>query len=88
MRRGSPVPVVLAAVGGSWIIVGFAVFMLVALSFSYYSIKGSGISSHPIDGRDGSPGSSGPSDVAKGRGSEGGHTDGRTGGTFSSHGTG
>ena len=78
----------LAAVGGSWIVVGVAVAMLVALSFSYYSIKGSGIDSHPSDGLGGAPGSAGPSDVAKGRGSEGGAGDGSTGGTFSTHGTG
>ena len=76
----------LAAVGGSWIIVGFAFFMLVAVAYGYYSIKGSGIDSHPSDGLDGAPGSEGPSDVAKGRGSEGDDA-GRTG-TFSTHGTG
>jgi hypothetical protein len=78
----------LAAVGGSWIIVAFAVVMLVVLSYGYYSIKGSGIDAHPSDGLAGSPGSAGPSDVAKGRGSEGDGGDGATGGTFSSHGTG
>lgn len=78
----------LAAVGGSWIIVAFAVFMLVVLAYSYYSIKGSGIDAHPSDGLGGAPGSAGPSDPAKGRGSEGGEDDGRTGGTFSTHGTG
>ncbi len=78
----------LAAVGGSWIIVGFAVFMLVALAYSYYSIKGSGIDSHPSGGLGGAPGSAAPSDVAKGRGTEGGMDDGSTGGTFSTHGTG
>ena len=81
-------PLTLAAVGGSWIIVGFAVFMLIAVSFSYYSIKGSGIDAHPSDGRGGAPGSEGPSDAAKGRASEGAAEDGRTGGTFSTHGTG
>ena len=77
----------LAAVGGSWIIVGFAVFMFVVLAYSYYSIKGSGIDSHPSDGLGGAPGSAGPSDAAKGRGTEGSVHDGNTGGTFSSHGT-
>ena len=78
----------LAAVDGSWIIVGFAVFMLVVLAYSYYSIKGSGIDAHPSDGLGGAPGSAGPSDPAKGRGAEGGADDGATGGTFSTHGTG
>ena len=78
----------LAAVGGSWIIVGFAVLMLVVLSYSYYSIKGSGIDAHPSDGLSGAPGSAAPSDVAKGRGTEGSVDDGSTGGTFSTHGTG
>ncbi len=76
----------LAAVGGSWIIVGFAVLMLVVLAYNYYSVKGSGIDAHPSDGLGGAPGSSGPSDTAKGRGGDG--ADGEsTGGTFSSHGT-
>ena len=62
--------------------------MLFAVSYGYYSIRGSGISAHPSDGLDGSPGSEGPSDVAKGRGSEGGVDGASTGGTFSTHGTG
>ena len=77
----------LAVAGGSWVIVVFAVLMFVVLAYSYYSIKGSGIAAHPSDGMDGAPGSSGPSDAAKGRGSEGSADDGVTGGTFSSHGT-
>ena len=80
-------PAVLAAVGGSWIIVGFAVLLLVGVSFSYYTVKGSGIDAHPSDGRGGSPGAAAPSDVAKGRGTESGPGDERHG-TFSSHGTG
>ena len=78
----------LAAVGGSWIIVAFAVVMLVVLAYSYYSVKGSGIDAHPSDGLSGSPGSNAPTEVAKGRGTEGGENDGGTGGTFSTHGTG
>ena len=78
----------LAAVGGSWIIIGFAVLMLFVLAYSYYSVKGSGIDAHPSDGLSGSPGSNAPSEVAKGRGSEGDSKDGSTGGTFSTHGTG
>ena len=78
----------LAAVGGSWIIVGVAALMVVVLAYSYYSIRGSGIDAHPSDGRGGAPGSGAPSDAAKGRGTEGGLDDGSTGGTFSSHGTG
>jgi hypothetical protein len=77
----------LAAVGGSWIIVGFAVLMLVVLAYNYYSVKGSGIDAHPSDGLGGAPGAAGPSDAAKGRGGDG--ADGEsTGGTFSTHGTG
>ena len=71
----------LAAVGGSSIIIGFAVLMTIVLAYSYYSIRGSGIDAHPSDGLDGAPGSEGPSDAAKGRGAD-------DGGTFSSHGTG
>lgn len=78
----------LAAVGGSWIIVVFAVVMFVVLSYGYYSIKGSGIDAHPDDGQGGAPGAAGPSDVAKGRGAEGGTDGSSTGGTFSTHGTG
>ena len=70
-----------AAVGGSTIFLGFMVFLFVAVAFGYYTIRGSGIDAHPSDGLDGAPGSEGPSDVAKGRGSD-------DGGTFSSHGTG
>lgn len=66
----------------------FAVVMLFVLSYGYYSVKGSGIDEHPSDGLGGAPGSAGPSDVAKGRGSEGGTEGSSTGGTFSSHGTG
>ena len=73
--------VTLAAVGGSAIIVGFAVVMTIVLAYSYYSVRGSGIDKHPSDGLDGSPGSEAPSDLAKGRGSD-------DEGTFSSHGTG
>ncbi|HEX8206980.1 MAG TPA: hypothetical protein VF587_13045 [Solirubrobacteraceae bacterium] len=79
--------VTLAAVGGSAIVVGVAVLMLVVVAYSYYSIKGSGIAAHPSDGLDGAPGAEGPSDAAKGRGSEGDEVDGNLGGTFSSHGT-
>ena len=61
---------------------------MVVLSYGYYSIKGSGIDAHPSDGMAGAPGSAGPSDVAKGRGTEGDSQDGSTGGTFSTHGTG
>ena len=71
----------LAAVGGSTIIIGFAVVMTIVLAYSYYTVKGSGIDKHPSDGLDGSPGSEAPSDLARGRGSDGD-------GTFSSHGTG
>ena len=78
----------LAAVSGSYIIVGFAVLMLVVLAYNYYSVKGSGIDAHPSDGLDGAPGSEGPSDASKGRGSEGDDVDGNLGGTFSSRGTG
>ena len=73
-------PYTLAAVGGSTIIVLFAVAMVLVLAYSYYTIKGSGIDAHPSDGLDGAPGSEGPSDAGKGRGSD-------DGGTFSSHGT-
>ena len=71
----------LAAVGGSTIIVGFAVVMTIVLAYSYYSIRGSGIDAHPDDGLSGAPGSEAPSDVSKGRGAD-------DDGTFSSHGTG
>lgn len=80
--------ITLAAVDGSWIIVGFAIVFLIAVSYSYYTVKGSGIDSHPSDGLGGAPGSAGPTDVAKGRGSDGADEDGGTGGTFSTHGTG
>ncbi len=81
-------PFTIAAVGGSWIIVLVAVLMLVALAYNYYSVKGSGIDAHPSDGRGGAPGAEGPSDASKGRATEGSDVDGKTGGTFSSHGTG
>ena len=74
-------PFTLALAGGSLIIVAFAVLMVVVLAYSYYTIRGSGIDAHPSDGLDGAPGSHGPSDSARGRGSD-------DGGTFSSHGTG
>ena len=71
----------LAAAGGSMIFLGFVLVLFVVVAFGYYTIRGSGIDAHPSDGLDGAPGSEGPSDVAKGRGSD-------RGGTFSTHGTG
>ena len=73
--------VTVAAVGGSYIFLGFTLFLFVAVAFGYYTIRGSGFDSHPSDGLDGAPGSEGPSDVNKGRSTD-------RGGTFSSHGTG
>ena len=72
---------IVAAVGGSYIFLGFMLFLFVAVAFGYYTIRGSGIDAHPSDGLDGAPGSGGPSDVNKGRASD-------REGTFSSHGTG
>ena len=40
--RGCRVSATIAAVGGSWIMVGFAVFMFVVPAFSYYSTHGTG----------------------------------------------
>ena len=71
---------IVAAVDGGMIFLGFMLFLFVAVAFGYYTIRGSGIDAHPSDGLDGAPGSEGPSDVNKGRGSD-------AGGTFSSHGT-
>jgi hypothetical protein len=81
-------PSTLAAVGEAGSSSGSRCSCWVALSYGYYSIKGSGIDAHPSDGLPGPPGSAGPSDVSKGRGSEGDTEDGGTGGTFSTHGTG
>ena len=80
--------VTFALAGGSFIFLGFIIAFLLAVTYGFYTIKGSGIDKHPNDGLDGAPGSHGPSEASgKGR-SPGNTSDGHSvGDTFSTHGT-
>ena len=81
--------VVLGLAGGSFIFLAVLVAGFFAVVFGYYTIAGSGINMHPNDGRDGAPGSRGPSE-ASGFGRSTGDTreDHNVGDTFSTRGTG
>ena len=81
--------VVLALAEGSFIFLAVLVVLFFAVVYGYYTIKGSGINKHPNDGRDGAPGSEGPSE-ASGFGRSTGDTreDHSVGDTFSKRGTG
>ena len=81
--------VVLALAEGSLIFLAVLVVLFFAVVYGYYTIKGSGIDKHPNDGRDGAPGSEGPSE-ASGFGRSTGDTreDHSVGDTFSKRGTG
>jgi hypothetical protein len=71
---------VLGAAGGSYIVVGVVVVLIVGLIAGFYTRTGSGIDDHPSDGGDGAPGAKGasePSGQDQGEGS-----------AFSTHGTG
>ena len=85
----SATPIVIALAGGSFVFLGAVIFMLVGLIYGYFTITGSGIDKHPNDGRDGAPGSAGPSEASgMGRGT-GDTSEGHgAGDTFSTHGTG
>jgi hypothetical protein len=81
--------IVVALAGGSFIFLGVMIVGLMGVVYGYFTITGSGIDEHPNDGRDGAPGSEGPSQ-ASGMGRSTGDTgDGHgAGDTFSTHGTG
>jgi hypothetical protein len=53
----------LALAGGSLIFLAFVLIFLVALAYSYYTKKGSGINQRPTDSRGGSPGADGESSI-------------------------
>lgn len=53
--------VVIALAGGSWIFLAIIVALVLVIAYSYFTYRGSGINPHPHDGRDESPGASGPS---------------------------
>ena len=80
---------VFALAGGSFTFLAFILVMFVAVVYSFYTVSGSAINKHPNDGRDGAPGSAGPSEASgKGR-STGTTSEGHSvGDTFSSRGTG
>ena len=55
----------LALSGGAGIFLAFALLMVVALAFSMYTKKGSGIEQRPHDGSDGAPGAEGQSRIKR-----------------------
>ena len=79
---------VYAVAGGAFIFTGVLIAIVIAIVFSYYTYRGSGINAHPNDGLDGAPGSDAPSQASgKGR-SRGDEADEPgTGGGFSTRGT-
>jgi hypothetical protein len=78
-----------ALAGGSFIFLGVVILLFLAVVYGFYTYKGSAINSHPSDGRDGAPGSAGPSQASgKGRTSEDNADEFSAGGGFSTHGTG
>ena len=80
---------VLALAGGSFVFLGAVVALLLGVVYGYFTITGSGIDEHPNDGRDGAPGSAGPSQASGMGRSTGDTSDGHgAGDTFSTHGTG
>ncbi len=80
-------PVALA--GGSFIFLGAIGIIFFAVVFGFFTIKGSGIDKHPIDGRGQSPGASGPSEASHQGRSTGDTSEGHgVGDTFSTRGTG
>lgn len=79
---------VYAFAGGSFIFLGVIILLFFAVVFGYYTYKGSAINPHPSDGRDGAPGSAGPSQASgKGRTSDDNDDELSAGGGFSTHGT-
>lgn len=61
--------VFLGVAGGSWILLLVMVLMLAGVIIGFYTRRGSGIASHPTDGRGEAPG-------AKGRGEASGKDEG------------
>ena len=81
--------IVVALAGGSFIFLGVLIVGLLGVVYGYFTIAGSGIDEHPNDGRDGAPGSAGPSQASGMGRSSGDTSDGHgAGDTFSTHGTG
>jgi len=79
---------VYAFAGGSFIFLGVIILLFFAVVFGYYTYKGSAINPHPSDGRDGAPGSAGPSQASgKGRTSDDNDDELSAGGGFSTPGT-
>jgi hypothetical protein len=58
------------AVNGGTIFIVFVIVMILALAFTSYTRKGSGIDEHPTSGGDSAPGSDAPSEMTGGRTSE------------------
>lgn len=75
--------------GGSFIFLGVVILLFFAVVYGFYTYKGSAVNPHPSDGRDGAPGSAGPSQASgRGRTSEDNDDEFSAGGGFSTHGTG
>lgn len=50
--------------GNSFILLGVLVVMVFAVAYGLFTVKGSGISKTPDDGKEGAPGAVGPSEVS------------------------
>ncbi len=46
---------VFAAVGGSWILMGVLIVLFLGVVYGFYTREGSGIATHPTDGRGQAP---------------------------------
>ena len=76
-----------AVAGGTFIVAGVIVAIIIAIAFSFYTYKGSTINAHPNDGLDGAPGAEDPSQPSgRGRTPEAHPDEFGTGGGFSTHG--
>jgi hypothetical protein len=54
----------LAMAGGSYVILGVSILILVGLIYGFFTRSGSGIDSHPTDSRGGSPGAVGRTEAS------------------------
>lgn len=81
-------PIVAEISGNSFIVLGVLILLVPAVGYALFTVKGSGVSKTPHDGRDEAPGAVGPSEadgVDDGEGSATGSD--RTGESSPQHGT-
>lgn len=58
------IPFALTLVGGTWIFLGFVIFWILVVIYSYYTRTGSGINQHPYADLDHNSGRETPSELA------------------------